>query len=149
MPKNNSEYHKSIDYLKKLSELPWSLSTIESQDTNKAQMILERDHFGLQKVKKRIIQFLAVRKLKKNLKGAIICLHGPPGVGKTSLAKSIAEALNRKYYKIALGGLNNQTDIRGHRRTYIGSTPGRIIEALIRVKSNNPVFLLDEIDKIG
>lgn len=116
-----------MNYLTTISNLPWNVSDEESHDPINAASILDRDHFGLEKVKKRIVQFLAVRKLKKNSRGSIMCLHGPPGVGKTSLGKSIAEALNRKFYKIALGGVRDEAEIRGHRRTYVGSMPGVVI----------------------
>jgi len=123
----NQEYHVSLNYLTTISNLPWNTSQTENLDTSVAQTTLDRDHFGLEKVKKRIVQFLAVRKLKKNNQGIIICLTGPPGVGKTSLGKSIAEALGRKFYKIALGGVRDEAEIRGHRRTYVGAMPGVII----------------------
>lgn len=144
----NSEYHVSINYLKTIADLPWNISDPDNNDTSGAREILDRDHFGLEQVKKRIIEFLAVRKLKHNNQGTILCFFGPPGVGKTSLGKSIAEALGRKFYRIALGGVRDEAEIRGHRRTYIGSMPGVIIQSLKKIKSNNPVFLLDEIDKL-
>jgi len=125
------------------------MSEEENLDPENAQSILDQDHYGLEKVKQRIVEFLAVRKLKENHKGTILCFNGPPGVGKTSLGKSIAKALGRKFYRIALGGIKDESLIRGFRRTYVGSTPGVIIQSLKKVKTNNPVFLLDEIDKIG
>lgn len=123
----NSEYHVSINYLQTMSELPWNLSDKESLDPRKAREVLDRDHFGLETVKKRIIQFLAVRKLRQNNQGTILCFYGPPGVGKTSLGKSIADSLGRKFYRIALGGVRDEAEIRGHRRTYIGAMPGVIM----------------------
>lgn len=145
----NQEYHVSLNYLQTISNLPWNKSQPENNDPSHAQEVLDKDHFGLEKVKKRIVQFLAVRKLKNNNQGTILCLSGPPGVGKTSLGKSVAEALGRKFYKIALGGVRDEALIRGHRRTYVGSMPGVIIQSLIKIQTNNPVFLLDEIDKLG
>eukprot|EP00347_Sterkiella_histriomuscorum_P014802 403359469 len=146
---SNQEYHVSINYLQTISDLPWSISDTDNIDPDKASLVLERDHFGLDAVKKRIIQFLAVRKLRSNNQGTILCFYGPPGVGKTSLGKSIAEALGRKFYRIALGGVRDEAEIRGHRRTYVGALPGVIIQSLKKIKTNNPVFLLDEIDKLG
>lgn len=146
---SNQEYHVCINYLQTLSELPWGTSDPEQNNPEQAREILERDHFGLEAVKKRIIQFLAVRKLKSNSQGTILCFFGPPGVGKTSLGKSIAEALGRKFYRISLGGVRDEAEIRGHRRTYVGAMPGTIIASLKKIKTNNPVFLLDEIDKLG
>jgi len=132
-----------------MSELPWGVLDAENLDPAKAQETLDRDHYGLDIVKQRITQFLAVRKLTNNNKGSIMCFFGPPGVGKTSLGKSIAEALGRKFYRIALGGVRDEAEIRGHRRTYVGSLPGVILSSLKKVGTSNPVFLLDEIDKMG
>ncbi|MBN1158843.1 MAG: endopeptidase La [Bacteroidales bacterium] len=143
------EYSVQLNYLQTLLELPWNEYTKDNFDLNRAQQILDRDHYGLEKVKERIIEHLAVLKLKGDMKSPIICLHGPPGVGKTSLGKSVAKALNRKYIRMSLGGLHDEAEIRGHRKTYIGAMPGRIIQSLKKVKSANPVFVLDEVDKVG
>ena len=143
------EYSVQINYLQTLLELPWNEYTKDNFDLRRAQNILDKDHFGLEKVKERIIEHLAVLKLKGDLKSPIICLLGPPGVGKTSLGKSVAKALNRKYIRMSLGGLHDEAEIRGHRKTYVGAMPGRIVQSLKKTKSSNPVFVLDEIDKVG
>ncbi|MDP3929865.1 MAG: endopeptidase La [Bacteroidota bacterium] len=143
------DYSIQLNYLQLLLDLPWDEYTKDNFDLKRAEKILNEDHFGLEKVKQRILEYLAVLKLKSNMKSPILCLYGPPGVGKTSLGKSIAKALGRKYARVALGGLSDESEIRGHRRTYIGAMPGRIIQNLKKVKSNNPVFVLDEVDKMG
>jgi ATP-dependent Lon protease len=149
MNPNAAEYGIQTNYIELLLELPWNEITQDNFDLKNAETILDEDHFGLDKVKERIVEHLAVLKLKGNLKSPIICLYGPPGVGKTSLGKSIAKALNRKYIRMSLGGLKDESEIRGHRKTYIGAMPGRILQSLKKVQSSNPVFILDEIDKVG
>jgi len=149
MNPNAAEYGIQTNYIELLLELPWNENTTDNFDLKHAETILDEDHFGLEKVKERIIEHLAVLKLKGNLKSPIICLYGPPGVGKTSLGKSIAKALDRKYVRMSLGGLKDESEIRGHRKTYIGAMPGRILQNLKKVQSSNPVFILDEIDKVG
>ena len=146
---SSPEYTVSRTYLDWLLELPWEVSTDDSLDLDKAQKNLDADHYGLEKIKKKIIEFLAVRKLKKDMHGPILCFVGPPGVGKTSLGQSIARTMGKKFIRISLGGVRDEAEIRGHRRTYIGALPGRIIQSLKKSGSNNPLFMLDEIDKLG
>jgi ATP-dependent Lon protease len=142
------EYTVCRTYLETLAALPWAKSSKDDLDLSAAREILDKDHHGLEKVKRRILEFLAVQKMRGDMKGPILCLHGPPGVGKTSLGRSVAKALGRKFHRIALGGVRDEAELRGHRRTYIGSMPGSIIQALNTLKVNNPVILLDEIDKL-
>lgn len=149
IPSASPEHGVIRTYLDTIAELPWSKSTEDDIDIIAAQKILDKDHQGLEKVKERILEYLSVLKLKKDMKGPILCLAGPPGVGKTSLGRSVAHALGREFVRISLGGMHDESEIRGHRRTYIGSMPGRIIENLRRCGTNNPVFMLDEIDKVG
>ena len=136
-------------YIETLLELPWDKTSRETSDLTRAEEILDRDHYGLEQVKERMLEFLAVRALTKQGESPIICLVGPPGTGKTSIARSVAEALNKKYVRISLGGVRDEAEIRGHRRTYVGSMPGRIVNGLRQAGVKNPLMLLDEVDKVS
>lgn len=149
MNPQGAEYTVQLNFLDTLLDLPWNDFSLDNLDLKHAEVVLERDHFGLEKVKQRILEYLAVLKLKGDMKSPILCFYGPPGVGKTSLGKSVAEALGRKYVRMSLGGLHDESEIRGHRKTYIGAMPGRIVQHLKKAGSANPVFVLDEIDKLG
>ena len=148
-PPTSPDHQVIRNYLEWMIELPWSKSTEDNLDLTQARQILDEDHYDLEKVKKRILEYLAVRRLKPDIKGPILCFVGPPGTGKTSLGRSIARSLGRKFIRLSLGGVRDEAEIRGHRRTYVGALPGRIIQSLRRAGSNNPVFILDEVDKIG
>ncbi len=149
VPPQSPDYSVVLNYLKTFVQLPWGKTTEDNLNLDNAERVLNRDHYGLEKVKERILEHLAVLKISKEIKAPIICLVGPPGVGKTSLGKSIAEALGRKYVRVSLGGVTDEAEIRGHRRTYVGAMPGRIVKSIIKAESENPLFVLDEIDKVG
>ena len=142
------DYSVLLNYLQTLVSLPWGVYTKDRLDLKRAQRVLDRNHYGMEKVKERILEYMAVLRLRGDLKSPILCLYGPPGVGKTSLGKSVAEAMGRKYVRVSLGGLHDEAEVRGHRRTYIGAMPGRIIKSILKAGSSNPVFILDEIDKV-
>lgn len=144
----SAEYPVAMNYVEFMLDLPWEEFTADNFDLQRAKKILDKDHFGLTKVKTRILEYLAVLKLKQDMKGPILCLYGPPGVGKTSLGRSIAKALNRKYVRMSLGGVHDEAEIRGHRKTYVGAMPGKILQNIKKVQSSNPVFILDEVDKV-
>lgn len=145
----SAEYALTRNYIETILGLPWNINSVDSHDIKRAERILNKDHYGLDDVKKRILEFLAVRKLKPDARGSILCLVGPPGVGKTSLGKSVAKAMNKEFFRMSLGGMRDEAEIKGHRRTYIGAMPGKIIQGVKICKTNNPVFMLDEIDKLG
>ena len=149
MQPSSAEATVSRSYIETVLELPWNTESEDNLDLNKAEEILNEDHYGLEKVKERVLEYLAVVQLSKGLKGPILCLVGPPGVGKTSIAKSVARSINREFVRMSLGGVRDEAEIRGHRRTYIGAIPGRIMNAIKECGTKNPVFLFDEVDKIG
>src|ERR1700737_1923521 len=149
MHPSTPDYSVGYNHLDLMLELPWQDYTAASYDLKKAKKILDQDHYGMDKVKERIIEYLAVLKLKGDMKSPILCFYGPPGIGKTSLGKSIANAIGRKYVRLSLGGLHDESEIRGHRKTYIGAMPGRIVQNIRKCKSSNPVMILDEVDKVG
>ena len=149
MEQKDPDFNIQKRYLEIIADLPWNISSDEMKDIDFAEKTLNKAHAGLESVKRRILEFIAVRILNPDSKGAILCLHGPPGIGKTSLGKSIAESLGKKFVRVALGGVRDEAEIRGHRRTYVGAMPGVFIDAMLKTKTNNPVILLDEIDKVG
>jgi ATP-dependent Lon protease len=144
----SAEYPVTMNYVEFMLDLPWNEFTVDNFDLRNAKKVLDKDHFGLTKVKTRILEYLAVLKLKQDMKGPILCLYGPPGVGKTSLGRSVAKALSRKYVRMSLGGVHDEAEIRGHRKTYVGAMPGKILQNIKKTQTSNPVFILDEIDKV-
>src|SRR5687768_9611614 len=149
MHPSTPDYSVVYNHLDLMLDLPWNDYTEDKYDLKKAKKVLDNDHYGMEKIKERILEYLAVLKLKGDMKSPILCFVGPPGIGKTSLGRSIANAINRKYVRLSLGGLHDESELRGHRKTYIGAMPGRIVQSLRKIKSANPVFILDEIDKVG
>ncbi len=149
MSPQSAEYHVARTYVGWILDLPWNAVSKSKIDLEKARAILDRDHYGLDDVKERILEFLAVRKLKKDPRGPILCLAGPPGVGKTSLGKSVAEAVGRPFVRVSVGGMRDEAEIKGHRRTYVGALPGKVLQALKKAGTRDPVFMIDEIDKMG
>ena len=148
MSPQTPDYNVQLNYLETVASLPWGVYTNDDHNLTRAKKVLDKAHYGMEKVKERILEYIAVLCLRNDLKSPILCLYGPPGVGKTSLGKSIADSLKRKYVRISLGGLHDESEIRGHRRTYIGAMPGRIIKSLQKAETSNPVIILDEIDKV-
>ncbi len=149
MSPNGAEYQVARNYVEWLADLPWGKTTADRLDVGEARRVLDEDHHGLDKIKRRIVEYIAVRRLKSDIKGPILCFVGPPGVGKTSLAKSIARATGRNFVRVALGGVSDEAEIRGHRRTYVGAYPGRFVAGMKTAGSRNPVMLLDEVDKLA
>lgn len=146
---HSSEFNVTRNYLDWLTSLPWGVTSEENLSLDQATKILDEDHYGMEDIKKRVLEFIAVSQLKGSTQGKILCFHGPPGVGKTSIARSIARALNREYFRFSVGGMTDVAEIKGHRRTYVGAMPGKLIQCLKKTKTENPLVLIDEVDKIG
>lgn len=146
---HSSEFNVTRTYLDWITSLPWGISSDENLDLEQATKVLNEDHYGMEDIKNRILEFIAVSQMKGSTQGKILCFHGPPGVGKTSIARSIAKALNRIYFRFSVGGMSDVAEIKGHRRTYIGAMPGKVVQCLKKTKTENPLILIDEIDKMG